>query len=82
MSDNNGNAKKSQRTVDKRSIKHNYSKISNISGGITDEEFADEFLAYPTTPNSEGAKFQFNFLGAELEKLNTAKNVRDELGKK
>lgn len=60
-------------------IKTGYRTLSNVSGGITDEEFADEFLAYPATPNTEGARYQFNFLGAELEKINSAKNVRDEL---
>lgn len=55
--------------------------VSNITGGITDEEFASEFLANQATSNPKGAKFQFNFVGAELEKINSAKNIRDELKK-
>jgi len=55
--------------------------ISNISGGITDEEFAEDFLAYPAAPNEEGANYQFNFLGAELEKVEAARKVNDELKK-
>lgn len=58
-----------------------YVDISNVCGGITDEEFADEFLAYPATPGTDEAKYQFNFLGAQLEKINSAQNVKDELKK-
>lgn len=54
-------------------------RVSNITGGITDEEFADEFLAHPTAPGTNRSSFQFNFLGAELEKVSSAKNIRDEL---
>lgn len=56
-----------------------FTDISNISGGITDEEFADEFLAYPADAGTSDAEFQFNFLGAELEKVNSAKNKKEEL---
>ena len=64
-----------------RKLVDNYTTVSNITGGITDEEFADEFLAYPKSPNQNGARYQFNFLGAELEKVDSAKLVRNELKK-
>ncbi len=70
------------REVDNLCIKANSADISNISGGITDEEFADEFLAYPQAPESDSARFQFNFLGARLEKTVSAKNIREDVNKK
>lgn len=57
----------------------NLTTVSNITGGITDEEFADEFLKNPTVPDANRARYQFNFLGADLEKINSAKNVKEEL---
>lgn len=57
----------------------NIKNSSHVSGGITDEEFADEFLAYPADPASTEAKFQFNFLGAELEKVNSTQLTKDGL---
>ena len=55
--------------------------VSNITGGITDQEFANEFLADSTASNTNRSRFQFNFVGAELEKVSSAKNIRDELKK-
>lgn len=55
-----------------RNSDHNFTNSSHVSGGITDEEFADEFLAYPAGPGTNEAKYQFNFLGAELEKIDSA----------
>lgn len=77
----NNDKDKREDSNEKRPAVTDYADVSNIAGGITDEEFADEFLAYPATPDTEGARFQFNFLGAELEKINDAKNVRNELKK-
>lgn len=59
----------------------NSTSVSNITGGITDEEFASEFLAQPAAPNTNQTRYQFNFLGADLEKVSSAKNIRDELKK-
>lgn len=71
--------KKIGNSIENEVRRREYEDISNISGGITDEEFADEFLAYPASPGDPDASFQFNFIGAELEKINQAKNVKDEL---
>lgn len=59
-----------------RNKDHNFINSSHVSGGITDEEFADEFLAYPADPATNEPKFQFNFLGAELERINSAQKTK------
>jgi len=76
------NLEKHARELDNLSLKQNSADVSNICGGITDEEFADEFLAYPQSPESDSAKFQYNFLGAHLEKAASAQNIREDMNKK
>lgn len=62
-----------------RNKDHSFINSSHVSGGITDEEFADEFLAYPADPGTNEAKYQFNFLGADLERINSAQQTKDGL---
>jgi len=55
--------------------------ISNVCGGITDEEFSDEIINPPQPVGKDGGKFQLNFLGADLEKINSARNIKDEINR-
>ena len=82
MTSENNNHEKHARELDNLYLKKNSADISNICGGITDEEFAGEFLAYPKSPESDSAKFQFNFLGAQLEKAASAQKIREDMNKK
>lgn len=60
--------------VNKDKIYRKSTELSNITGAITDEEFASEILPHLQKTNNYQPKFQFNFLGAELEKINMSED--------
>ncbi len=71
--------KKSNTNKKTKKRKENYTDISNVNGEITNEEFANEFFDYPVGRDVGDAGFLYSFSGAELEDINSAKNVKDEV---
>lgn len=57
----------------------NFSSVSNINGNITDSEFSTEFINRGIRSDRDNAHFQFNFNGADLEKVNNAKRIDSKL---
>lgn len=71
--------KKQGRTSKTEQNMKDFSEVSNVCGRITDEEFSTEFINRDIKSAKDDALFQFNFDGAELEKVNNAKNIDSKL---
>ncbi|MFZ5640416.1 MAG: hypothetical protein ACOY4Q_06975 [Bacillota bacterium] len=56
--------------------------VSNVTGGFTDEEFANELVAGPELLDPDNNRtFHYNFMGATLKNISTPRKLRREIKK-